>query len=131
MNPLSLATRIRSAILETRALNPQPLPPKAASFEKPDPIGPRALNPQPLPPRAIPFEKPDPIGPRALNPQPLPPAEAWTLRPRFRSPGEIPILEATPARSPALAPSGGQVEASRVGSLRDRIVSFLAALLAR
>jgi hypothetical protein len=48
----SLATAlIRRDLLGPRALNPQPLPPKATAFKKPDPIGPRALNPQPLPPR--------------------------------------------------------------------------------
>ena len=55
-----------------RALNPQPLPPKAFDATAKDLLGPRALNPQPLPPKARALAIKDPIGPRALDSQPLP-----------------------------------------------------------
>ncbi len=47
-----------------------------SAFAKKDLLGPRALNPQPLPPKALVGIVKDPIGPRAINPQPLPPKEA-------------------------------------------------------
>jgi len=94
-----------------------------ASRIKSDLLGPRALNPQPLPPKAVAFEKPDPIGPRALNPQPLPARDPFAVRPRFNA-GEFASFEPKAEAKLAFASQTVMSNASRSESLAQ-IVSRL------
>lgn len=72
--------------LTTRALNPQPLPPKTIQRFGTSGVEYRMLNPQPLPPKAVQLNSTSDSGARMLNPQPLPPkaiaSESVTLNPQ-------------------------------------------------
>jgi hypothetical protein len=59
--------------LKSRALNPQPLPPKESGFRLFGNLNSRALNPQPLPPKDLTRLLGSLFNSRLLNPQPLPP----------------------------------------------------------